>query len=138
MFKVTGSKSNLVVFLFPYQINILDSVGGSSAIVLEAENGLCTIDMGVAVAKDNISLHFPSVDTYITPVNGAYALFALVLIIGGTWTCFKFWKRRQHPEGVPYQELELGHLKLVSSANVEAAEGWEQVWDDHWDEEKGE
>lgn len=102
--------------------------------MLEAENGHCIIHMGAVVPKDNIRL--PSVDTYLTPVNGAYTLLALVLIIGGTWTCFKFWKRR-HPEGVPYQELEIGHLKLVSSANVEATEGWDQVWDDHWNEEEG-
>lgn len=124
------------MFPFLYQINISDSVGGTSSILLEAGNGNCTFDMDAVVSKDNISLQFPSVGTNITPVNGAYALFVLVLIIGGAWTCFKFVKRT-HLEGVPYQELEIGHLKLVSSANVEAAEGWDQVWDDYWDEEKG-
>lgn len=132
------SSSDLVAFTFLYQINISDSVRGSSSIVLHAVNENCIIHMGAVVPKDNINPQFPTLETYLTPINGAYVLFASVLIIGGTFTCFKSWKgRHTRVDGIPYQELEMSQSDLVSSANVENEEGWDQRWDDDWDEEKG-
>lgn len=123
------------MFPFSCQINISDNVSGSSSIVLVAESGVCIIHMGADVPKDNFH-QLPSFDTYITPINGVYLLLVSALIIGGTLTCFTLSKRRRHLDGVPYQELEMGQSELVSSVNVEAAEGWDQDWDDDWDEEK--
>ncbi|KAK1399747.1 hypothetical protein POM88_009610 [Heracleum sosnowskyi] len=121
------------------KINISDSVRGGSSIVLHAGNENCIIHMGAVVPKDNINPQFPTLEAYITPINGAYVLFASILIIGGTLACFKSWKgRHTRLDGIPYQGLELsGQSDLVSSGNVENAEGWDQRWDDDWDEEKG-
>lgn len=138
LFEEINSGADFVVFSFIHQINISDSGRGSLTIVLHAGNENCTIHKGAVVPEDNINLQYPTFDTYITPINGAYVLFASALIIGGTWTCFKSWKgRRARVDGIPYQELEMGQSDLVLSVNVENSEGWDQSWDDDWDEEKG-
>lgn len=95
--------------------------------------------MRAVLPKDNINPQFLTLETYITPINGIYVLFASTLIIGGTLACFKSWKGRQtRHDGIPYQGLEMGQSSdLVSSVNVQTAEGWDQRWDDDWDEEKG-
>ncbi|KAL1816273.1 uncharacterized protein LOC108221043 [Daucus carota subsp. sativus] len=120
------------------KINISDSLRGSSSIVLHAGNENCTIRLGAVVPHDTINPQFPTPGTYITPINGAYIIFASALIIGGTWICFKSWKgRHTRVDGIPYQEVEMGQSDLVSSVNVETDDAWDQSWDDDWDEEKG-
>lgn len=78
---------------------------------------------------------FLSYAAYVTPVNGAYVLFATALLIGGMWACCKFGKDKRHLDGVPYQELEMGQQQSAASIDVETADGWDQSWDDAWDEE---
>ncbi|KAL5550598.1 hypothetical protein UlMin_000774 [Ulmus minor] len=87
------------------------------------------------VTNANFLLRFPTYDKLVTPVNGAYLLIFTALILGGTWACCKFRKRRRQGGGVPYQELEMGIPELESATNVETAEGWDQDWDDDWDED---
>ncbi|KAB1224639.1 hypothetical protein CJ030_MR2G016979 [Morella rubra] len=105
----------------------------SSKFVLDAGKGECVLRVDPPVAG-NPFVRLPSFDKLLTPVNGAYLLILTLLVFGGTWTCCKCRKRR-HQGGVPYQELEMGLPESVSSANVETAEGWDQVWDDDWDED---
>jgi len=69
----------------------------------------------------------------MTPVYGAYFLFAIVLMAGGVWACCWFGKRKARSE-IPYQELEMSMPE--SAAVAETADGWDQDWDDDWDEEK--
>ncbi|KAG6643578.1 hypothetical protein CIPAW_09G221500, partial [Carya illinoinensis] len=104
----------------------------SSKLILNAGNGVCELPVGPPVGA-NFYVRLPSFHKLVTPVNGAYFLILTVLVFGGTWACCKLRKRR-HPGGVPYQELEMGLPESVSATNVETAEGWDQGWDDDWDE----
>ncbi|KAI3952821.1 hypothetical protein MKX01_006864 [Papaver californicum] len=111
---------------------------GISTISLHAGSGECVLHTGVPVSsvpKGNYFPTFPQMPSYTTlasPIYGAYFLFLVALIIGGSWACCKFGKReQQHGTGVPYQELEMGSSSVV---NVESADGWDNSWDDDWDE----
>ncbi|CAA3032036.1 Hypothetical predicted protein [Olea europaea subsp. europaea] len=111
------------------KVNITSNMQGISSISVNAGNGVCTIQLGASLPQTHHT-------TYLTPVNGTYMLFVIVLFIGGTWTCFKLVKRKRHLDGVPYQELEMGNQESSFSLNVETAEGWDESWEDEWDEEK--
>lgn len=111
------------------KVNIISIMKGSSSISVNAGDGICTIQLGASVPLAHYT-------TYLTPVNGTYILFVTVLFVGGMWACCKLVKRERHLDGVPYQELEMGHQESGFSLNVETAEGWDEGWDDEWDEEK--
>uniref|UniRef100_A0A803NRT2 DUF7356 domain-containing protein n=1 Tax=Cannabis sativa TaxID=3483 RepID=A0A803NRT2_CANSA len=135
------------------EVSISDT--GNSSVELNAGNGACIIHLELPaldngfLKRDNGSLkhdngflkhdygffkHFSNYNDYATPVNGAYFLFFTVLIIGGMWSCCcLFGGKKRHTDGVPYQELEMGHS---SNGHVETEEPWDQGWDDDWDEIK--
>lgn len=86
-------------------------------------------------SKGDFLQQLPSYYKQLTPIYGAYLLFLIALIVGGTWACCKIRKRKRR-DGVPYQELEMGVPESASAVNLEAAEGWDDGWDDDWDEDK--
>ncbi|KAF7145860.1 hypothetical protein RHSIM_Rhsim04G0121600 [Rhododendron simsii] len=118
-------------------INVPQTIGGNTRtkIILKSGNGECTIQMGPHQSKGDFFQQLPSYYKQLTPIYGAYLLFLIALIVGGTWACCKIRKRRRH-DGVPYQELEMGVPESASAVNLEAAEGWDDGWDDDWDEDK--
>ncbi|KAI3748918.1 hypothetical protein L6452_12343 [Arctium lappa] len=115
------------------------SVELSSAIALNTRDGDCVIHAAArAPAPENHFQKYPSyMTTYITPQNGAY-LVILLVIVGGTLTCFKSRIRARHLDGVPYHELEMGNSPALSSLDLEDSEveNWDQDWDDEWGDEK--
>ncbi|XVF37408.1 hypothetical protein REPUB_Repub20aG0005200 [Reevesia pubescens] len=117
------------------RINISLTVSKPSKLVLTAGDGDCVLPLNPLVSEGNFFLNLPSYDKLVTPVNGAYFLIVTVAIFGGSWACCMFRKRRRH-DGIPYQELEMGLPESMAAAEVETAEGWDQVWDDDWDEDK--
>ncbi|KAI3925111.1 hypothetical protein MKW98_009761 [Papaver atlanticum] len=112
---------------------------GISTISLHAGSGECVLHTGRPVSpkpKTNYFRTISQIPFYTTltqsPIYGAYFLFVVALVIGGSWACCKFGKRdQQHGTGVPYQELEMASSSVV---NVESADGWDNSWDDDWDE----
>lgn len=120
------------------KINISANVGVGSSFVLNAGDGDCTIHTGALAPQFNFYQQFPSYGTYATPINGAYLLIVISIVVGGTFACCKLRKTDRHLDGVPYQELEMGNSTIPVSTNVdvEAAEGWDQDWDDDWDDDK--
>ncbi|XP_062165633.1 uncharacterized protein LOC133872203 isoform X2 [Alnus glutinosa] len=115
------------------KISITLSNDNSTKIILYAGTGECVLHWDPPV-KRNFYVGLPPYDKLVTPVNGAYFLILTALVFGGTWACCKFRKKR-HPDGVPYQELEMGLPESVIATNVETAEGWDQGWDEDWDED---
>lgn len=78
---------------------------------------------------------------HLTPINGAYVLFATVTIAACAWACCKFVRKgRRTDDGIPYQQLEMGAQSPKSSSVVvepsTTGDGWDQGWDDDWDEEE--
>ncbi|GMN41145.1 hypothetical protein TIFTF001_010380 [Ficus carica] len=113
------------------KVNVSD--GTSSSIVLNAENGTCIIDHFESHITDKGFLNlFPS---YVPLRNGAYLLVLSVLIFGAC-ACCMLGKKGRHNDGVPYQELEMGHPESPRGDRVETAEPWDQGWDDGWDDIK--
>jgi len=86
----------------------------------------------VHTPANNFFLRLPSYDKILTPVNCAYFLIFMVLMIGATWVCCAFRKKRQNE--IPYQELEMAQPESAAAAHMESAEGWDQDWDDDWDD----
>ncbi|OVA17291.1 hypothetical protein BVC80_1837g89 [Macleaya cordata] len=121
------------------KINVSVNVEASSTLILTAGSEECVLHTGVPIPQPQGKFfpsfqQIPSYTTLVSPIYGAYVLFVIALIVGGSWACCKFGKRgQQHGSGVPYQELEMGS---GSAVNVETADGWDQSWDDDWDEEK--
>ncbi|XP_062092332.1 uncharacterized protein LOC133798143 [Humulus lupulus] len=115
------------------EVNI--SYIGNSSVELNAGNGACIIHLELPKHNNGFSKHFSNYNDYATPLNGAYFLFFTALIIGGIWTCCCLLReKKQHTDGITYQELEMGHS---SNSRVETAERWDQGWDDDdWDEMK--
>lgn len=74
--------------------------------------------------------------SYVTPTNGTYLLFATAMFIGGIWACCKLGNKRQHLNGVPYQELEMGQQESDPTFSIETPKGWDENWDNDWDDEK--
>lgn len=105
----------------------------SNEIRLNAGNGDCVLRLGAPVVQRNVFQHLPSYSKFMTPVYGAYSLFAIVLIAGGVWACCWLGKRKARSE-IPYQELEMSMPETAAVA--ETGQGWDQDWDDDWDEEK--
>jgi len=119
------------------EINVSETIGGSTPtkILLKAGNGECTLQVGAHLSEGDFLQRLPSYYKQLTPIYGAYLVFLVLLIIGGTWACCKF-RKRKRLDGVPYQELEMGLPESASADNLEAAEGWDEGWDDDWDEDK--
>lgn len=120
------------------KIKISLEVELSSAIALNTRDGDCVIQAAArAPAPENHFQKYPSYSTYITPQNGVY-LVILLVIVGGTLTCFKSRIRARHLDGVPYHELEMGNSPALSSLDLEESEveNWDQDWDDEWGDEK--
>lgn len=103
-------------------------------IVVDAGNGNCSLQLRHYVSVDSLVQQFSLYSKQVTPIYGAYFVFLVALLFGGTWACCKLTKKRQHG-GVPYQELEMGLPESSSAVNVDTAEGWDQGWDDDWDED---
>lgn len=109
----------------------------SFQIILKTKNGSCflqtTTSFGFDIEK------FPAYATNAAQIYGIYILIFTILVAGGTWACCKFVrKRRRTDTGVPYQQLEMGALTHISSAEMHGstADGWEQGWGDDWDDEE--
>ncbi|KAJ9539809.1 hypothetical protein OSB04_026315 [Centaurea solstitialis] len=120
------------------KIKISLDVESSSTIALHTGDGDCIIHAAArGPAPEKHFQKYPSYNTYITPQNGAY-LVVLLVIVGGTLTCFKSKIRARHLAGVPYHELEMGNSLDLSSPDLEdsEAENWDQDWDDEWGDEK--
>ncbi|OIT35524.1 PREDICTED: uncharacterized protein LOC109243268 [Nicotiana attenuata] len=116
------------------KIDISSIMGKGSEIVLNAGDGSCRLQLDRRVSMDNILQQVSLYCKRVTPVYGAYFLFLVTLLFGGTWACCKLRKKR-HQDGVPYQELEMGVAESASATNVVTADGWDEDWDDDWDEE---
>ncbi|GMP51491.1 hypothetical protein CsSME_00017700 [Camellia sinensis var. sinensis] len=117
-------------------VNISWTIGQNTKIVLKYANETCVLHNGTPLSEwNNFLQRLPSYYKQVTPIYVAYFLFLIALIVGGSWACYKFRKRKRH-EGVPYRELEMGLPDSASASNVDTAEGWDEVWDDDWDEDK--
>ncbi|KAE8708328.1 Amino acid permease 1 [Hibiscus syriacus] len=114
------------------RMNPLESAG---ELLVSAGNGDCVLHMNPLASKGNPFLNLPSYDKLPTPVNGAYFLIATVLVFGGSWACCMFSKKRR-PDGISYQDLEMGLPESMAATEEETAEGWDQGWDSDWDEDK--
>ncbi|KAH7844151.1 hypothetical protein Vadar_024904 [Vaccinium darrowii] len=119
------------------EIDVSETIGGSTSteILLKAGNGECTLRLGDHPSEGDFLQRLPLYYKQLTPIYGAYLVFLVLLIIGGTWACCKY-RKRKRLDGVPYQELEMGLPESASADNLEAAEGWDEGWDDDWDEDK--
>ncbi|WVZ06248.1 hypothetical protein V8G54_019594 [Vigna mungo] len=113
------------------KINITRSSSKSTQLTLYAGKEDCVLHL-LHKPENNFFLRLPSYDKVLTPVNGAYFLILMVLMIGATWVCCAFRKKRQNE--IPYQELEMALPESAAAAHMESAEGWDQDWDDDWDD----
>lgn len=116
------------------RVNISISVD-TNKIILDAGKGECVLHM-YPPKENTLSIHLPSYEKLVTPINGAYFLIVSVVIFGGAWGfCLCRKNRRADDNGVPYRELELsgGGTGLESVHDVETAD-WDEGWDDDWDE----
>ncbi|CAN7118504.1 unnamed protein product [Brassica rapa subsp. narinosa] len=116
------------------RVNISISVD-TNKIILDAGKGECVLHM-YPPQENTLSIHLPSYEKLVTPINGAYFLIVSVVIFGGAWGfCLCRKNRRADDNGVPYRELELsgGGTGLESVHDVETAD-WDEGWDDDWDE----
>lgn len=116
------------------RVNISIS-GDTNKIILDAGKGECVLHM-YPPKENTLSIHLPSYEKLVTPINGAYFLIVSVVIFGGAWGfCLCRKNRRADDNGVPYRELELsgGGTGLESVHDVETAD-WDEGWDDDWDE----
>ncbi|CAN6912929.1 unnamed protein product [Brassica oleracea] len=107
----------------------------TNKIILDAGKGECVLHM-YPPEENTLSIHLPSYEKLVTPINGAYFLIVSVVIFGGAWGfCLCRKNRRGDDNGVPYRELELsgGGTGLESVHDVETAD-WDEGWDDDWDE----
>lgn len=116
------------------KIDISSILGKGAEIVLNAGDASCRLQLDRHVSVENILQQVSLYSKRMTPIYGAYFLFLVALLFGGTWACCKLRKKR-HQDGVAYQELEMGMPESASAANVVAVDGWDQDWDDDWDEE---
>uniref|UniRef100_A0A1J3CP34 DUF7356 domain-containing protein n=1 Tax=Noccaea caerulescens TaxID=107243 RepID=A0A1J3CP34_NOCCA len=117
------------------RVNISIS-GDTNKIILDAGKGECVLHMDVP-EENTLSIHLPSYEKLVTPINGAYFLIVSVVIFGGVWGLCLCRKNRRAGSGVPYRELELsGGSGLGGESvvhDVETAD-WDEGWDDDWDE----
>lgn len=116
------------------KVDISSILGKGAEIVLNAGDASCRLQLDRHVSVENILQQVSLYSKRMTPIYGAYFLFLVALLFGGTWACCKLRKKR-HQDGVAYQELEMGMPESASAANVVAVDGWDQDWDDDWDEE---
>lgn len=130
-----GSPQAIKIFKHQSEkIDISSILGKGAEIVLNAGDGSCGLQLDRRVSVENILQQVSLYSKRVTPIYGAYFLFLVALLFGGTWACCKLRKKR-HQDGVPYQELEMGMPESAAAANVVTADGWDQDWDDDWDEE---
>ncbi|KAD5961550.1 hypothetical protein E3N88_13023 [Mikania micrantha] len=106
----------------------------SSAIALTTSDGDCIITSAAAPPPENHYHKHSSYETYITPINGAYLVF-LLLVVGGILTFYKLRTRGRHLEGIQYHELEMGNSAAENMEKNET-ENWDEDWNDDWDDEK--
>ncbi|XP_024013797.1 uncharacterized protein LOC18020907 isoform X2 [Eutrema salsugineum] len=108
----------------------------TNKIILDAGKGECVLHMDPS-EESSLSIHLPSYEKLVTPINGAYFMIVSVVIFGGAWAFCLCRKNRRAGSGVPYRELELsGGSGLESESvvhDVETAD-WDEGWDDDWDE----
>ncbi|CAH8315640.1 unnamed protein product [Eruca vesicaria subsp. sativa] len=114
------------------RVNISIS-GDTNKIILDAGLGECVLHM-YSPEEKTLSIHLPSYEKLVTPINGAYFLIVSVIIFGGAWGLCLCRKNRRADNGVPYRELEMsGGPGVESVHDVETAD-WDEGWDDDWDE----
>ncbi|CAH2064380.1 unnamed protein product [Thlaspi arvense] len=117
------------------RVNISIS-GDTNKIILDAGKGQCVLHM-YPPKENTLSIHLPSYEKLVTPINGAYFLIVSVVVFGGAWGFCLCRKNRRAGNGVPYRELELsGGSGLEGEPvvhDVETAD-WDEGWDDDWDE----
>lgn len=112
------------------QVNLPSNTRGDTSILLNVGNEECTILFSAGVVPQGFYT------SYITSIDATYLLFAAALFIGGSWACCKAVKRRNHLDGILYQELQMEQRD--SSELTLNVGGWDQNWDEDWgDEEKG-
>lgn len=120
------------------KIKISPDIESSAEILLNTSIGDCVIKHGVAApAPENHYQKYPSYDTYITPINGAYFV-VLVFMVGGTLTFVKYRIRSRHRDGVAYHEIEMEKSTALSSLDLEenGTGNWDEDWDDDWGDKK--
>ncbi|KAF5189133.1 transmembrane protein [Thalictrum thalictroides] len=118
------------------KINASINTRESHKIVLNSGYGDCVLYTGVPVSEGNFFQRIPYANQ-VTPIYGAYFMFLVALIVGGTWGCCKLRKKGQRGNGgVPYQELEMALPESATAVDVDAENGWDQGWDDDWDEDR--
>ncbi|KAK1265392.1 hypothetical protein QJS04_geneDACA017005 [Acorus gramineus] len=113
---------------------IKSDISALKKIVLTTKNENCTITVSSPTWIDRI----PNYATmHMTPIYGAYAIFLIIMVGGGTWACCKFKRRCRRADcGVPYQELEMGMPQPTSTHNGTAtSDNWDQGWDDDWEDD---
>lgn len=121
------------------ELNFSTNAMESLPIILITEHGNCTLRTTASFGLDWNIENFPTYATNAAHIYGVYILIFTIVIVGGTWACCKFIrKRRRTDAGVPYQQLEMGTQTQISSAEMHGstADGWEQGWDDDWDDEE--
>ncbi|KAD5961392.1 hypothetical protein E3N88_12865 [Mikania micrantha] len=116
------------------KVNISSDVDLSSAIALTTSDGDCIITSAAAPPPENHYHKHSSYETYITPINGAYLVF-LLLVVGGILIFYKLMTRGRHLEGIQYHELEMGNSAAENMEKNET-ENWDEDWNDDWDDEK--
>ncbi|CAF2129750.1 proline-rich receptor-like protein kinase PERK10 [Brassica napus] len=115
------------------RVNISIS-GDTNKIILDAGKGECVLHM-YPPQENTLSIHLPSYEKLVTPINGAYFLIVSVVIFGGAWGfCLCRKNRRADDNGVPYRELELSGGPGVDSVHDVETADWDEGWDDDWDE----
>ncbi|KAL5710053.1 hypothetical protein ACHQM5_020663 [Ranunculus cassubicifolius] len=114
------------------KVNASITVGEGAEILVNAGDGDCVLRTGgVAVSPKGNNL-FQNYANQATPIHGAYFMFVVAVIIGGTWACCKLGKKGYSGGGDhQYQEVEMA----LPESTPGAQDGWEQGWDDDWDEE---
>ncbi|KDP21645.1 hypothetical protein JCGZ_03316 [Jatropha curcas] len=113
------------------RIKIVANIEGSPSIIINAGNGKCIIHIGSLKGDSEFYKQFT---THLSPIYGAYFLFFIVLIAGGTWACCKIGKNEQQVDGARYQELEMAEPANNSVNDEEMAVGWNQDWGDDCEE----
>lgn len=118
------------------KINVSTIVKENLKIVLNTSDGECVLYTGAPISEGNFFQKIPTYANQVTPMHGAYFMFAVTLIVGVSWASCKLVKkgRRGDGGGVPYQELEMALPQSVSAVNGDEEDGWDDNWDDDWDD----
>lgn len=121
------------------KVNITADTSMGLKIILSTSKGDCVLQT-MTPTPDWLSLQqFPAYAAQVRPMHGAYFLFAVIIIVGGTWAFCKYGKKEKRADtGIPYQRIEMATQTRSASApaHVIPTDNWDQGWDDNWDDEE--